>query len=107
MELSEWTVSPDVTTVAAGSVSFTASNAGRTDHELVVLKTDRAPDKLVSDSARVDEAASGTVVGEIEEGLAVGGSRTASFDLQPGKYVLFCNLLGHYDAGMSVALTVR
>ena len=49
----------------------------------------------------VDEAASGTVIGKIEASeLGSGASAGATFDLSPGKYVLICNISGHYDAGM-------
>jgi len=57
---------------------------------------------------QVDEAASGTVIGKIEQSeLGPGKSASATFDLSPGKYVLICNLRGHYKDGMYTALEVN
>ena len=56
---------------------------------------------------QVDEAASGTVSGKIEESqLGSGKTAQATFDLSPGSYVLICTVPGHYGEGMSAALQV-
>ena len=39
--------------------------------------------------------------------IAAGRVTTLSADLQPGHYVIICNVAGHYQLGMRVALTVR
>ena len=108
VSLSEWSVSPSVSSVKAGKVTFAASNAGTVDHELVVIKTDRAPDALVVKAAesKVDEAASGSLTGKID---AFGPGKTGSkqFQLDKGKYVLFCNVAAHYTTGMRAAFTVQ
>ncbi len=55
----------------------------------------------------VDETASGTVIGKIEQSeLGSGKSASATFDLSPGKYVFICNLGGHYQNGMYAGFTV-
>jgi hypothetical protein len=70
-------------------VTFEANNVGATAHELVIVDTDMAPDALVVENGKVNEAASGTLVGEIEvDELPPGASASGTFDLQPGKYVL-------------------
>jgi len=96
----------DTTTVPAGKISFLVVNVGNVDHEVVLLKTDKAPNALIQSSAtsKVDEAASGENVGEIEVGL--GTTAAGTFDLTPGRYVLICNIAGHYHAGMFSAFTV-
>ena len=56
----------------------------------------------------VDETASGTVIGKIEQSeLGSGKSAGATFDLSPGKYVFICNLGGHYRNGMYAGFTVK
>jgi uncharacterized cupredoxin-like copper-binding protein len=45
------------------------------------------------------------VIGEIAD-VGPGRSRTKTFNLEKGSYVLFCNLPGHYKAGMKARLTV-
>jgi uncharacterized cupredoxin-like copper-binding protein len=114
--LQEFSVIPAQNSVSAGDVTFRASNKGPKDnHELVVIKTDLAPDALPTTSeAGVDEKGAGIqVIGEIEE-FAPGQSKTASFDLEAGKYVLICNVVeteggkpeSHYKNGMRIGLTV-
>jgi uncharacterized cupredoxin-like copper-binding protein len=89
----------------AGEVRFYVTNAGKLTHELLVLKTDLPADKLV---------ASAEVAGKVQEHVHMGetgdidGGRFNGLALQlgPGNYVLLCNQLGHYMAGMHVAFTV-
>jgi len=108
VELDEWNVRPDKTTVSAGGVTFEARNVGTIPHELVILKTDLNADSLVLEGAQVSEDASGELIGEIEEDeLGPGQSATATFDLTAGKYVLFCNIPGHYQSGMFTDFEVR
>ncbi len=56
---------------------------------------------------QVDESQAGMVNGSIGESkLGPGKSASGMFDLAPGKYVLFCNLRGHYKNGMYTAFEV-
>ncbi len=116
--LKEWEVLADKESAAAGKVTFRAKNIGPDDpHELVVMKTDLAPDKLpTAEDGKVDEEGAGVeLIGEIEE-FAVDGEEEITFDLAPGKYVLLCNILeeeadgtmeSHYKEGMHTAFTVE
>ena len=62
---------------------------------------------LTACGSKVDEAASGDVAGKIEESdLGSGKSASTTLDLSPGKYVLICNVSGHYEDGMYVAFEV-
>ena len=55
----------------------------------------------------VNESKSGMVNGKISKSeLGAGESASATFNLAPGKYVLFCNLRGHYKNGMYTAFEV-
>lgn len=105
--LSEWKIGLSESTVSAGKVEIAAENAGTMVHELVIIRTDTAPDKLpVSASQKVDEAKAGDVIDEIEE-FKAGTTETKTIDLAAGAYVLICNIPEHYEAGMRVGLTVK
>ena len=101
--LSDFKVSASPKSVSAGKVSFTAKNAGDMEHELVIIKTGTSASKLKVSNNRVSEK--GTV-GEIED-IAAGKSKTHTFNLKKGHYVLLCNIPGHYKAGMHADFTVK
>ena len=111
--LGEWSVIPNPRTVPAGQVYFLVENSGPLHpHELVIVKTDLAPNELPVVDGQVDESKV-EVIGEIEE-FAKGTSASGLFDLEPGNYLLICNILetegeleSHYEEGMSVAFTVQ
>jgi len=107
VELNEWNIVPDVSSVAAGDIEFVAANTGGVEHELVILKTELAADALPVADGRVDEHGGAGIeaIGEIES-FAAGGTERGTFTLAAGNYVLICNIAGHYEAGMSTAFTV-
>lgn len=93
-------------TANAGEITFEVHNEGIILHNLVIIRTDLAADSLPSLVGLVDEEAAGEKIGEIEEFLP-DVVEVASFTLKPGRYVLICNLRGHYDSGMFAELTVE
>lgn len=108
-------VTPD--TAKAGDVTFAVKNTGTIEHEVIVLKTDTAFDKLpvvdsgdppVSVATGADKVDEETSVGETgDPNLAAGDSRSFTVTgLTPGKYVLVCNIAKHYGLGMRAAFTV-
>ncbi|MDP8962034.1 MAG: hypothetical protein M3N32_10530 [Actinomycetota bacterium] len=112
--LDEWSVqAPE--RVAAGRVTFTAQNAGEEPHELVIVRADDPGALPVDEQGAVDEEKlpPDALVGEIEA-FPSGESCQGTFDLPPGEYVLFCNIveqhegeqLVHYQLGMRTKLTV-
>jgi uncharacterized cupredoxin-like copper-binding protein len=107
--LKDFRVRQDAAAVPAGTVSFRIRNQGPTTHELIVVRTDRAPGELPlqSDGLTVDEEGPGVEFLEEVEGLDIDDRQTLDLDLAPGHYVLYCNLEGHYLGGMYAALTVR
>jgi len=109
----EFSVNPEADSVEAGEVTFNVENIGPDDvHEFVVLKTDLEPDALptVADGS-VDEGGE-EVIGEIED-IPVGETQSLTVDLDPGSYVLICNIYdeaeqeAHYQEGMRTAFTVE
>jgi uncharacterized cupredoxin-like copper-binding protein len=103
--------------VAAGDVTFVVKNTGTIDHEMVVLKTDVAFDKLpvayggdppapvASGGDKVSEDGN---VGETgDPDLAPGKTRTFTIkNMVAGKYALVCNIAEHYPKGMRAPFTV-
>jgi uncharacterized cupredoxin-like copper-binding protein len=109
VRLKDFEVRQDAAVVPAGTVSFHIRNQGPTTHELIVVRTDRAPDKLPlqRDGLTVNEDAYGIELLDEVEGLDIDDRQTLVLDLAAGNYVLYCNLEGHYLGGMHAAFTVR
>ncbi len=111
--LKEWSLTPSPARVPAGKVVFRATNAGGIEHELVVLRANVAPSRLPVKGGRVvvstrsgsSRALGIKVQGEIED-IAPGTTRLLVLTLRPGRYVLICNLLGHYKAGQFAGIRV-
>ena len=111
------TLIPSPASVAAGNVTFVVKNTGTIDHEMIVLKSDVAYDKLpivdagdppakvTTGADKVDEAAN---IGETgDPNPKPGTTRTFTIkDMKAGKYVLVCNIAKHYGMGMRAAFTV-
>jgi hypothetical protein len=120
--LDEWSVTADQPVLTAGRQPITATNVGHHTHELVIVKATDAASLPTKPDGSVDEAQLDKVkVGEISD-VGSGASRQKTFDLTPGSYVAFCNLVDgtgmdngmmgggmehvHFDAGMHTEFTV-
>jgi uncharacterized cupredoxin-like copper-binding protein len=93
--------------VKAGSITFAvANNSKETIHEMLILPLkDGAPPPVNESEAKIDEETAGDL-GEVAE-LDPGKSGSTTLDLAPGRYLLSCNIAGHYMNGMWVVLTVE
>lgn len=96
----------DTSRVKAGPVTFEVNNAPDTGltHELVVLKTAQAADKLPVRNGKVPESQF-KKLGEVED-VAPGKGKRMTLKLAPGHYVLICNQPGHYAMGLRTSLVV-
>lgn len=112
--LQEWAVIPEVDTIKAGETYFLADNVGPDDaHELAVIRTDLAPDELPVEDGLVPEDEV-DIVGEIEP-FSPDSQASMVLDLEPGNYVLICNIAevedgeleSHYEEGMFTAFSVE
>jgi uncharacterized cupredoxin-like copper-binding protein len=93
--------------VKAGEVTFKVKNSSKdTVHEMIVmyLADPGKPLPYISNENRVDEDKAGDK-GEVSE-LDPGKSGALTVTLAPGKYLLICNVPGHFDAGMWTEFTV-
>ena len=104
--LKDFSITPSVASVPAGKVAFQATNQGPSEHEFVVLKTNLAPESLPVKAGVVTEDAKGIEnVGEVED-VGSGATKSTTLNLTPGRYLLVCNLPGHFQAGMVASFVV-
>ena len=90
-----------------GVVTFRVKNTSKdTIHEMIVmyLADPTEPLTYIDKENRVDEDKGGDK-GEVSE-LDPGASGSLTVFLKPGKYLLICNVPGHYAAGMWTAFDV-
>jgi hypothetical protein len=93
-------------TIPAGEVTLLVRNAGPATHEFVVVRTDLPAGELPigADGLSVNEEWLHGV-GELDD-VPMWTTGALSLHLEPGRYVFFCNLEGHYLGGMHRAVEV-
>jgi uncharacterized cupredoxin-like copper-binding protein len=121
--LDEWSVASQPASARAGEVTFEISNVGEETHEFVVIATDLGMLDLPTAADGSAEEGTGDLelVDEVED-VAAGASETLSVDLEPGHYVLICNIVeeememeememehdpSHFQNGMRAEFTVE
>lgn len=120
VELGDFTVKAPQT-VPAGRVTFETKNTGKVEHELLIVRTDLAPDKIPLGLEGPSLKIAGKLVlgkqhtheAQLKRGLRSGPAhiqptqtRRDTVTLTPGTYVMLCNLSGHYEAGQATRLEV-
>ena len=97
-----------VDTVKAGEITFEALNSSKdTIHEMIITRL-RDLSRLFpynNSESRIDEDKMPDILGEVSE-LDPGKTAALRLDLLPGKYLLFCNIPGHFTSGMWTIFTV-
>ncbi len=116
VSLYEWGLDRAPTSVSAGDVTFKATNDGSETHEMVVVKADSAADiptdaDGAADESQMDET---VFIGEVED-VEAGANKSVTLTLEPGTYVIFCNVTetesdgtveSHFAKGMYNTITV-
>jgi uncharacterized cupredoxin-like copper-binding protein len=105
----DYRIKSSITTVPAGTVTFSVHSRGPSTHELAVFETARPAGQLPlgADGLRIDEDSSLLrEAGELEQ-VDIGQTETFVLRLTPGTYVLVCNMEGHYLGGMYFSLVVH
>jgi len=101
-------IAVSVDTVRAGEITFEVLNSSKDAiHEVIITRL-RDLTMLFpynSSESRVDEDKMADILGEVSE-LEPGQTGALRLDLKPGKYLLFCNIPGHFMAGMWTIFTV-
>lgn len=104
VRMQDYKVILSVATVKAGVVRFGVKNEGNMEHSFELIKTDLPFDQLpTTGDAKAKEDG---LVKQVKS-LPVGKVSVVSADLAAGKYVIICNVAGHYQLGMRAALTVQ
>ena len=104
VDMKEFAITLDRATVPAGVVRIGIRNLGRMVHDFDLYQTELPADKLPVDGAAAKVRMDGLVKQMVN--IAPNRSATISADLSAGKYVVICNIAGHYQLGMRIALTV-
>jgi uncharacterized cupredoxin-like copper-binding protein len=94
------------TRLKAGNVVLRVHNKGPDEHELIVVRVRGPRLPFRSDGLTLnEEALQHSEPGALEPGQP-GSTRDLRVHLAPGRYVLFCNMAGHYLGGMHSNLVV-
>jgi uncharacterized cupredoxin-like copper-binding protein len=91
----------------AGPVHLVVTNKGPVSHELILVRAPHGRLPLRGDGFTVDEDALKAQIVTTFEPDGPGSTRSQDVELTPGRYVLLCNMAGHYMSGMSTRLLVR
>jgi hypothetical protein len=116
VDLDEYSIKVDATSVSAGNVEFHTTNDGDEPHELVIVRGARPADLTITHGG-LDEKAlppGAEVLGEIEPFTGKGEVCSGVFALTAGDYTLLCNVVepsgakhAHAMEGMVTAFTVK
>ncbi len=113
--LNEYSVVTDVDTLPEGPIKFDIKNAGEIEPELLLVRSDIPGAELpTKDDGSFDEGAGGVDVEREIDDLEAGAETSRSYELDPGNYVLVCNIVeeidgtetSHYALGMWTELTI-
>lgn len=105
VDMKEYAVTLTPASIKAGTIKFGIRNSGTLVHEFDLIKTDLAADKLPLDAATARAREDGLV--KQVKNIGAGAAASVSADLQPGRYLIICNVPGHYQLGMRAAFTVQ
>lgn len=102
----DFKIEPSLPTIEDGLVTLRVWNVGPTTHEFVVVRSNLPAGGLpiAADGLSVDEELV-VPIDELEE-VEAGTPGVLTVPLTPGRYVLFCNLEGHYLGGMYTSIEV-
>ncbi|MEY4373332.1 MAG: hypothetical protein RL219_2101 [Actinomycetota bacterium] len=91
--LREWSIEMSEPVVKAGNIGFVATNQGTMTHEMLVVRSSDPAALPRGADGSIDEnlLAADDVIGEIAE-FPMNGTCAHNFNLEPGNYVLFCNI---------------
>jgi hypothetical protein len=115
VDLDEWSITIDKTSVPEGPIEFTIKNNGSLEHEVVIVRTDLEPDALpTKDDGSVDLDAPDVHEERSIEEIGDGDETGRTFSLDPGNYVLIDNKVeevdgeetAYYGEGMYAGFTV-
>jgi len=104
----DFKLSASTLSMPAGTVTFHVENHGPSTHEFVVDETFYAAASLPlqKNGLQVNEDSARLRAADSIPSLRVGTTHDLTMQLEPGHYVMFCNLEGHYQGGMRLGFDV-
>lgn len=93
--------------VRAGAFRLDIHNDGPVAHELLIARAEPGRLPLRDDGFTIKEEAIEPRLVTVAEPQPPGHDEAKVLKLARGRYVLFCNMAGHYAAGMQRVLDVR
>ena len=102
--MKDFSLTAEPATFASDGVTFAIENRGPSVHEFVIIRSDVEPGELPVANGLIPEDQV-DLVDEAED-IAPGTNTTLTVNLEPGSYVLVCNIPGHYELGMRADFTV-
>lgn len=107
LDMASMGITVDMLQIPAGEVTFKVVNESKDFyHSLVISLVEDSFKELpyIVDQKMVDEDAVGRTA-RVKD-LRPHDSGAVTVDMKPGKYVLYCNIAGHYMMGMWTIITV-
>jgi uncharacterized cupredoxin-like copper-binding protein len=92
--------------ISSGSVVFRVHNKGPDRHEFIVVRVPKGGLPLRTDGITISEEKLASVTPGGLEPAESGAVRELRLQLHPGTYEVFCNMSGHFMAGMHAKLVV-
>lgn len=100
-------VTAEPASTAAGEVTFVVTNDGTLVHNFNIVKSELDPADLPYDEENFQVDVTQVTIIAKGDNLPVGQSEDVTAQLEPGAYVLFCNVPAHYESGMHTSFTVQ
>ena len=107
MDTATMGIAAGISTITAGEVTFRAVNESQDFYHSMVVSLVEDPSRelpYLSDKKMVDEDAAGRTA-RVKE-LKPDDSGSVTVDMQPGTYILYCDIAGHFMMGMWTMVTV-
>ena len=94
--------------VRAGNIQLVVRHSGPDDHEFILVRAPRDGElPLRADGLTVDEDAIEKTTAVASEPAPPGTVSNLHVHLTPGRYLMLCNMSGHYRGGMHRTLVVQ
>jgi uncharacterized cupredoxin-like copper-binding protein len=108
MKMAKMAININPKTAPHGNVRFNVTNlASNLVHEVIVARITDENQLLPYDQSRNKVDVEGIqTLGSVAE-IDPNKSASLTLDLKPGKYLLYCNVAGHYMAGMWTVIDVQ
>jgi uncharacterized cupredoxin-like copper-binding protein len=110
VRLDEFSVTPSQAEADVGNIEFSIRNVGSVPHTFRILRTNLDEAGLPVKGGVVDVPAKGIdVAADVRTQLKPGGEVSLPWgpEIRTGRYVLICNIAGHYESGMHAPFRVR